>query len=82
LWRAWYDERDERVDPPALLSGCDLMNHWGLAPGPEIGTLLADLREAQAVGEVETRAQALAWIEARRRDLAGGPAATDEAAAP
>jgi hypothetical protein len=38
------------------------MSQFGLAEGPSIGRLLAALREAQAAGEVETRAQAEEWI--------------------
>lgn len=45
--------------PARLLTGHDLMRHFNLPPGPQIGRLLAQLDEAQAVGEVATRAEAL-----------------------
>ena len=45
--------------PPRLLNGNDLMQHFGLSPGPQIGRLLAELAEAQAVGEITTAAAAL-----------------------
>ena len=36
------------------------MEAFGLAPGPEVGRLLALVREAQALGLVATRDEALA----------------------
>ncbi|MFQ5860748.1 MAG: CCA tRNA nucleotidyltransferase [Dehalococcoidia bacterium] len=51
---------------PKLLSGHDLIQLFGLAPGPELGQLLEALREAQAAGEVATQEEALAWV---RRQL-------------
>lgn len=43
-----------------LLTGHDLMAAFGLAPGPLIGRLLAQIGEAQAGGDIATREQALA----------------------
>jgi poly(A) polymerase/tRNA nucleotidyltransferase (CCA-adding enzyme) len=40
-----------------------------MAPGPEIGRLLAGLEEARFAGEVSTREDAVAW--ARERHEAG-----------
>jgi tRNA nucleotidyltransferase/poly(A) polymerase len=68
LLEAWWEKRQERVDPPALLDGNDLMHALGLQPGPRIGKLLEDLREAQAAGEVTNREQALAFL--TRKDQA------------
>jgi hypothetical protein len=45
------------------------MAAFGLAPGPEVGRLLAMAREAQALGLVRTRDEALAHL---RREAAGG----------
>jgi putative nucleotidyltransferase with HDIG domain len=52
-----------------LLHGDELGSHLGIAPGPRIGELLAELAEAQYAGEVITREQALAYVEARAEDL-------------
>jgi len=52
----------EVVAPPRLLDGHDLMNNFGLEPGPQIGRLLGALYEAQAAGEVGSREEALAYI--------------------
>jgi putative nucleotidyltransferase with HDIG domain len=54
---------------PALLRGEDVMAAFGVAPGPEVGRLLARAREAQALGQVSTRDEALAHL---RRERAGG----------
>ena len=40
------------------------MRDFGLRPGPALGRLLADLREAQAAGEVPDREAAAAWVRA------------------
>jgi len=44
---------------PALLRGEDVMEAFGLGPGPEVGRLLARAREAQALGLVTTREEAI-----------------------
>jgi poly(A) polymerase/tRNA nucleotidyltransferase (CCA-adding enzyme) len=44
---------------PALLRGEDVMEVFGLGPGPEVGRLLARAREAQALGLVTTREEAI-----------------------
>lgn len=44
---------------PRLISGHDLMLHFGLPPGPHIGSLLAIVEEARAAGEIETQEQGL-----------------------
>ncbi len=50
---------------PALVNGYDIMNEFALAPSPAIGSLLRIAREAQAGGEVTTRAQALELVGSR-----------------
>jgi hypothetical protein len=50
----------ETVAPPPLLDGGDLMAAPNLEPGPEIGRLLRLIEEAQATGEVNSKAEALA----------------------
>jgi putative nucleotidyltransferase with HDIG domain len=57
-----------RAGPPEpLLRGDELARELGIAEGPELGDLLAELEAAQYAGEVETRGQALA----RARRLRG-----------
>ncbi len=51
----------EAVSPSRnrLITGHDLMAHFQLQPGPPIGTLLEEIEEARAAGEIETQDQAL-----------------------
>jgi poly(A) polymerase len=61
----YYERPAERVDPPLLLDGDDLMRELDLPPGPQIGRLLELVREAQVSGEVYTREDALALARGR-----------------
>lgn len=50
------------VVPKPLLNGREIMALTGLTEGPPIGQLLEKLREAQALGTVTTRDQAVAFV--------------------
>jgi poly(A) polymerase len=67
LLEAYWEKSEEVVAPPRYLTGNDLMDVFGLKPGRMVGRLLAAIREAQAVGEVQDREEALdfarRWIE-------------------
>ena len=52
--------------PRPLLRGDELAAELGLAEGPELGELLAELETAQYAGEVGTREEALAHLRALR----------------
>ena len=54
------------VEPPKIIDGNDLMKSLKLKPGPEVGTLLSAIREAQAAGEVKTKKDALALAKSLR----------------
>jgi tRNA nucleotidyltransferase/poly(A) polymerase len=62
LLEGWWEKRKQWVDPPGLLDGNDLQENLDLDPGPEIGILLEQLREAQVRGEVHTRDEALDYL--------------------
>jgi hypothetical protein len=62
LLDAFFNQHQTLVSPTLLLTGNDLVRELGLAPGPRVGQLLAALREAQAVGEITDRQQALQWV--------------------
>ena len=49
---------------PKLVDGYDIIGKFALAPGPMIGELLEEVREAQASGDVRTREQALELVRA------------------
>jgi poly(A) polymerase len=59
LLGAWWEDREEKVLPPALVDGDDLKSELVLPPGPLIGYLLESIREAQVSGEVRNREDAL-----------------------
>jgi len=61
----WFEKPAESIAPAPLVNGDDLMRELNLQPGKIIGGLLEAIREAQAMGEVSTREQALEL--ARRR---------------
>lgn len=60
LFEAWWEKKSDVVKPPVLINGYDLMESLGLSPGPQVGSILEAIREAQASGEVTDRQQALA----------------------
>jgi len=64
LLRAYYEQRDQLVEPPVLLDGRALIRSLGLTPGPVIGDLLERIREAQVSGEIATPDEALEFARA------------------
>jgi poly(A) polymerase/tRNA nucleotidyltransferase (CCA-adding enzyme) len=62
LLAGWEEQRvSARAEP--LLRGDDIMERFSLPPGPEVGRLLARAREAQDLGLVGTREEALAFLD-------------------
>ena len=53
------EQPGNRNGSPPLINGHDLMDALDISPGPRIGSLLERLREAEAVGEISTRADAI-----------------------
>lgn len=49
---------------PPLLTGKDLIK-LGIKPGPEMGKLLAEIREKQLADELKTKPAARAWVKTR-----------------
>ena len=60
LLEAWWERPHEQVTPPILVNGYDVMKELGIPPGPRVGELLEAIREAQAIGQVSTREEAIA----------------------
>ena len=56
---AGAEQPGNRDGDPPLINGHDLMDALDLPPGPRIGSLLASLREAEAVGEISSRDDAI-----------------------
>jgi putative nucleotidyltransferase with HDIG domain len=60
-------EIQQRVSAtPPLVGGGDVMACFRLPPGPEVGRLLAIAREAQDLGLIGTRDEALAFLDSKR----------------
>ncbi len=53
------------VTPVRLIDGHDLINLFGLKPGPRIRLILESVKEAQAAGELATREEALSYVQNR-----------------
>jgi poly(A) polymerase len=68
LLHAFFDQ-PARVSPAPLVDGHELMEALELPPGPEVGRLLEEIREAQATGQVKTRAGALALAARLKREI-------------
>jgi tRNA nucleotidyltransferase/poly(A) polymerase len=62
--RRFYTAR-EKVLPPKVLDGHDVMAALKIKPSPLIGALLKDVQEAQSGGKVKTKADALAYLKER-----------------
>ncbi len=71
-------EGETLIDPPRLLSGDEVQALLLLPPGPQVGTVLAAIREAQVEGRIRTKDEA----EALARGLLPMPLARDGAVTP
>jgi tRNA nucleotidyltransferase/poly(A) polymerase len=55
----WWEKRETTISPPQLVNGNDLMTALNILPGPDLGKMLEAIREAQAMGIIEARDQAI-----------------------
>lgn len=62
LVETWF-VNPEYVNPKLFLTGRDLMFEFDIPQGPRIGQLLDGLREEQAIGSIQNRTQAVAWVD-------------------
>ena len=67
LMAGWVEQRAASAAPP-LIRGEDVMTRFGLPPGPAVGALLSRAREAQDLGIVRTREEALAYLDSSGGD--------------
>ncbi len=56
-------KKDMKKLPKPLLNGYDLQKHFGLKPGPNIGSILTSLHDAQLEHKIATKPEALAMAE-------------------
>ncbi len=68
LLGGWEEQHTVRAAPP-LVRGEDIMTRLGLPPGPAVGRLLTQVREAQDLGRVRTRQEALAYLDSLALEL-------------
>jgi putative nucleotidyltransferase with HDIG domain len=57
-----YYTRPQQIVPHNLLNGSEIMSRFRLAPGPLIGKLINELKEAQAQKLVTTKPQAYSYL--------------------
>ena len=69
LLENYWERPEQTVAPPRLLDGHELMKELNLHPGRVIGQLLEAIREAQAIGRIETREQAIHFAREYLNDL-------------
>ncbi len=62
LFDAWWNKKKRIINPPQLVNGNQLMQKFKLSPGPQVGVLLAALKEEQAAGIVKTQADAYRFL--------------------
>ena len=64
-----WERPAEVIKPPSLLDGHEVMEVFALTPSPLVGKLLEAIREAQAMGEISNKEEALvfgrAWLDAQ-----------------
>jgi hypothetical protein len=65
LLRRYFEHYLPATAAPRLLDGRDLIRHFGLAPSPTIGRLLAELQEETLAGHLDSRKAALAFVQRR-----------------
>ena len=63
LLSAWWEHQGTIVSPALLLNGNDLQAQFDLKPGKKIGWLLEELGEAQASGKINTKEEAIEFIQ-------------------
>ncbi len=60
-----YSTAREKVLPPKILNGHDVMKTLKIKPSPLIGALLKDVQEAQTDGLIKNKTDALAFLQQR-----------------
>jgi len=61
LLENYFERPEETVKPKSLLDGHEVMKAFDLRPSPRVGAVIEAIREGQAMGEIATRGDALAF---------------------
>lgn len=64
LLKFYLDNRESLKPLPKLIDGFEVMKIKNIKPSPVLGKILDDLKEAQINGDIETEADAKAFVEA------------------
>ena len=67
-------QKPEIKEPIKLVNGNEIMKMFSIPPGPQIGVLLKTIQEAQAIGNINSKQQALNLIEANLNSSGGSGA--------
>lgn len=63
LFYAYFEQHDTVIEPKLLVNGRELMRHFRLDPGPEVGRLLRLIKEEQAAGQIHTAEEAIRFTQ-------------------
>lgn len=66
LLKRYFQESEKIQNIPKLLSGIDVMKILNVQRGPKVGKILAKLNDAQLVGDVKTKDEAVCFIKNMR----------------
>ena len=61
MMRAWFERKEDVIEPHRLVDGFELKEILGIQPGPQVGKLLKAIREAQAAGEIHTKDEVISF---------------------
>ena len=61
VFRIWFNENSQTVNPRRLVDGNLLQRDLGIKPGAKIGELLEEIREQQVLGRINSIEDALAF---------------------
>lgn len=65
LLNAWFNQYKQVIEPEVWLDGDELKSRWNIPEGPLVGQLLSALQKAQAVGKVNSKPEAIGFIETK-----------------
>ncbi len=77
-WRQWLRTGRKLAGAPPLLGAEEVMEVTGVSPGPELGRLLKELRNARIRGEIRTAGGARRWLRGVPRRRVGMMGAGEE----
>ena len=62
IFDAYFNHSDTIINPPILINGNDILEEFDLHPGKKIGDLLDKIAEAQVIGAVNTKEEAIEYL--------------------